>query len=161
MALEDEYTLTRDVVTSRIAKLEGDDAPTFEVYRVKNSEVIETFIDEDEASDFIDERDYDTNRVKIQGKPGLNDDDAAELEALRDFDSEASSDIPDWKYGVPVFNENQINGDFARERFEDRAPPGVDLDSLPYSLIDWDQVAEELIDDFDYAALNGTKFYCL
>lgn len=159
MSLENESTLTRDEVTSRIDALNEDQE--YEVYRVKNDEVLDTFDDEDEAREYIDDEDYDPDKVMVRG--GLDDDDRDELEALQSFDREALSDVPEWRDGSTVYSADYIDESYAKERAVELAPRGVDFDEYPFNLIDWSEAADQLMSDAggNYAVLSGTRFYYL
>lgn len=161
MALSDQSTLTQDEVEARIDELSEDSS--VEVYRTKNDEVIETFSSETEAEAFIDDNDYDTDRVMTRS--GLGDDDRDELENLRAFNDECGRDVPGWRSGTVVYNENDTSNDAVRNLLQSKYGAGgrVDFEEFPFSLIDLGDAFDSLLSDAgsNYGTLNGVSFYAL
>ena len=93
----DSFIDSEDVV-SRLEKLRNKrDELTFIVYRVRNDETIETFDNKNEADEFVDEEDYDPERVKVRmTSKGLDDDDEEELSDLEIIDRDGSDIFSDW-----------------------------------------------------------------
>ena len=99
---EDTETITRDQVTRRISELEESGDTEYKITRDRNGEVLEDgFPSEDDAYEYLDDNDYDRDRFTVDG--GLDEDDQEELENLRSFDSEASRDVPDWRFGTRLY----------------------------------------------------------
>lgn len=161
MALSDRSTLTQDEVEARIDELSEDSS--VEVYRTKNDEVIETFSSETEAEAFIDDNDYDTDRVMTRS--GLGDDDREELKNLRAFNDECGRDVPGWRSGTVVYNENDTSDDAVRGLLQSEYGAGgrIDFDEFPFSLIDLSEAFNSLLSNAgsSYGTLDGVSFYAL
>lgn len=164
MSLSENATLTQREVERRIDELAESGDTEFEVYRVKNDDVIRTFDDEDDANEFIDTEDYDTSRVSVRSSGGLDDDDQQELNDLREFDAECGRDVPNWNYGTVVYNEHETDSDTVKEIIKNKyGRPGVDFDEFPFNLIDFSEASDEIFSDAgsNYGTLNGVSFYAL
>lgn len=160
MSLIDSNTATidRDAVTARIEELESE-VTVWAVTRRKNGSVIETFRSEDDANEYIEEEDYDTDKVFAEETTETASDDYAELSALRAFDQDALSSVDDWKYGTTLLSAAQVDDDYAKKRAIDLgALRAYQLDEYPFSFIDWEAAAADLADgaeSVNYVDRNG------
>lgn len=163
--LANRNSIDRDDVMAAIDEIASDAGTVWFVDRDRTDEEIggpyDSYAD---AETFLEDEDYNPDRFTIREESKLDEGQQAELDELKRFDEECESDIPDWKYGVTIYAEDSIDGDYARERFEELGlPRGVDLDSAPYSFIDWEEYAEELKSDAssagNYARLNDKSSY--
>lgn len=148
MPLIDSFTaaIDRDSVTGRISDLESE-VTVWAVTRRKNGTVIDTFSSEEDAADYIEEEDYDTDKVFAEETTDTDSDEYRELSALRAFDEEALSAIDDWRFGTTLINAGQIDDDYARQRAIDTGSlRAYQLDEYPFNFIDWEAAAEDLAD---------------
>jgi hypothetical protein len=83
-----------------------------------------------------------------------DEEDYAELMALRDLENEAECS-PDWIHGETLINSDYFV-DYARQLAEDI----YDLkDHWPYTCIDWDSAAEELEQDYMLVTYADNDFW--
>jgi hypothetical protein len=149
-------TIEKSDVENRIEELEGQRG--YDVVRLRNDEVIEQFDDEDEARQYIEDEDYNPERV-IARQRDLDDDDAEELRNLRKLIDDVGVS-GDWT----LYNESYFDSGWAQERAREalglsyRADPFGDW---PLSLIDWDDAAGDQRDaEYPYEyTFDGTSFY--
>jgi hypothetical protein len=87
---------------------------------------------------------------------GLNDDDAAELQALESF-AEELRDYGDFEHGEALIRDSYFE-DYARELAEDIG--AIDpRASWPLNCIDWEQAASELKTDYTCAEFDGITYW--
>lgn len=152
----DGYTtiIQSDNVRNRISDLE-EDRP-YDVIRLRDNGVIESFDVYYEAQSFIEDEDYNVTRVAVRMQE-LDDEDAEELSSLRSLvDQVAVSG--DWT----LYNESYFDVEWARdEAAEKLSVSRYTLDEWPLSQIDWDEAATELRDDrYNYTyGFDNTTFY--
>ena len=151
----DGYTSTidRDEVVARIEEI--DENQGFKVIRVRNGEVLETFDDEDEARQYIEDEEYDKTRVVVE-EDELDEDDAEEKRKLQKLLDDVAVDS-NWT----LYNESYFNADWAQEEARDVLGRSANFDSWPLDRIDWDDAAIEQRDGrFEYEyTFDGTSFY--
>lgn len=158
MAEIDGYTsiIEKSEVESRIEELE--DSLGYEVVRLRNGEVIKRFDDEDEATQFIEDEDYNPDRVTVQ-KESLDEDDAEELHNLQRLISDVG-DSGNWT----IYNESYFDSDWVRGRAADALGIGSysgKFDEWPLNLIDWDDAAaDQRNEEYPYEyRFDDTTFY--
>ena len=152
-----DTSISSDDVRERISELE--DMKVYVVVRDRDNEELQSFSSEDEATDYIDTEDLNPSRFTV--REDTDPDVESELSGLRQLDSDGSDEIDDWSYGVTLIREDQINEDYARDRYEEIAPRGIDLSEPPFSFIDWDQYADLLKEDARYVRFDGENYYSL
>jgi hypothetical protein len=87
----------------------------------------------------------------------LDDEDAAELRALRSLAEEAAPYAADWQYG-----ETLIRDSYFRQYAEEQAEEWGLLQSgarWPYTCIDWDRAARELRMDYTSVDFDGVDYW--
>ena len=150
-------TIERDEVESRISELEEEEKK-YDVVRLRNGEVLETFDDEDDAQQYIENEDYNPERVTVR-RQELDSDDAEELSGLRELlDDVSNYQRGDWT----IYNESYFSEEWARD--EAASELGVlsyQLDNWPLSLIDWSDAATEQRDSRypNEYRFDGRTFY--
>jgi hypothetical protein len=156
MAEIDGYntTIEKSDVENRIDELE--DSAGYDVIRLRNDNVLASFSDEDEAGQYIEDEDYNPERIVIR-RQELDEDDARELRDLRRL-IDAVDVSGDWT----LYNDNFFDADWAKSEATDQL--GVPRDAVyewPLDLVDWDDAARERRDAlYEYAYLfDGTTFY--
>jgi hypothetical protein len=160
----DQYndTIDKSQVDERVTELE--DERGYDVVRVRNDEVIETFTLEEDATDFINTEDYDPARVVVrQGQ--LDEADTDELARLRELDSEMDRAYGSgWLAGdTTLYSSGYFDAAWAQEQARDslNLTRYVDLDNdFPFDYIDWDSVASSKRDnEYSYVRFDGVNFY--
>jgi hypothetical protein len=156
MSLDESNVVIRSMVLDRMAELRTSN---YQVKRVRNDEVLSTFEDNIAALAFIDDNDYNPERV-IVVRNGPDGNSAEELEFLRDFDRECRNDIPGWEEGSRVYKREFVDETFARNRATEK---GYDLNAWPYTAVNWDRAADDLkveaVGRSRYATLDSTRYY--
>ena len=146
-------TIDSDDVDNRIEELEAEQG--FDVIRLRNDEVLETFDDRDDAEQFIEDEDYNPVKVVVRLR-GLDDGDAEELQQLKDLRDAVGAG--DWT----LYNEDYFDSSWAREEAMGRLNlRSYQLDEWPLDQIDWNEAADSLRDaqyDFTYS-FDGQLFY--
>jgi len=119
----------------------------------------------------LDEMDADYNRASygedgaehdalIQARKALeewDDDNAAELAALKALADEASGYAADWTHGETLIRDSYFK-DYAMELAEDIG--AIDLNARwPMTCIDWDQAARELQYDYSAVDFDGVTYW--
>lgn len=160
MAEIDGYNtiIERSEVESRIEELE--DSQGYEVVRLRNGQVIDRFDDEDEAAQFIEDEDYNPERVTVR-REELDEDDAEELRSLRQLISDVGDSSGDWT----LYNDSYFDRDWVRQRAAEALGISVysgRFDEWPLDQIDWDSALNSQRDaEYPYAyEFCGTTFYC-
>jgi hypothetical protein len=131
-------TIDRDEVEDRISELEEEKG--YDVVRLRNDEVLKTFDDEDDARQYIEDEDYNPERVTVRQQE-LDSDDAEELSNLR----ELLNDVGNYQRGDwTIINEDYFSEAWARdEAASELGISSYQLDNWPLSLIDWSDAASE------------------
>lgn len=116
---------------------------------------------DDMAGSIFDSRDA-IARIKeladLEEWSDLNDDETAELAALRELESEASGYIVDWQYGETFIPESAFE-DYARELASDVSDYNARDEQWPYTYIDWPAAAEALKQDYTAIEWRGVTYY--
>lgn len=89
-----------------------------------------------------------------EDSPGLDEDEAEELKALRELEE---AGIEDWQYGAHFIHEDHFE-DHARELAEDIGAVSSDA-GWPVNCIDWDEAATALKQDYTSVEFNGATYY--
>jgi hypothetical protein len=147
--------IDNDDVDSRIEELEEKEG--YEVVRVRNDAVLATYSDPDDARLYIEDEDYDPERVIVRAVE-LDEDDAVELRQLRKLRDDVAVSSSWTLYNESYFDEEWTKGE-ARDQLG--LSGYVDFDSWPLSLIDWDDATSERRDvlyEYSYS-FDGTTFY--
>lgn len=140
-------------VEARIEEIEGSQG--YDVVRNRNGEILETFHEEAEAEQYIEDEDFNPERVTVR-RAELDEDEATELRGLKKLIEDVSVSS-DWT----LYNENYFDADWARDEARNQLPRGADFDSWPLSLIPWDEAAAEQRDalyPYEYT-FDGVSFY--
>jgi len=120
----------------------------------------------------LDEMDADYNRASygedgaehdalIQARKALeewDDDNAAELAALKALADEASGYAADWAYGETLIRDSYFK-DYAQELAEEIHGNALVNLQWPMSCIDWDQAARELQCDYTAVDFDGVTYW--
>lgn len=85
-----------------------------------------------------------------------NEDEAAELSNLQDL-AEQCQYYGDWAHGATLINESYFEK-YARELASDCGMISGG-ESWPLNCIDWEQAANELMQDYTVVDFDGTTFY--
>jgi len=108
----------------------------------------EDIVDSRELVERVDELEAD------EEEDYFTDEDAAELEALRDVLDEIGSEA---RYGTPLIADSYFT-EYARELAEEiGAVP--ETNEWPLYCIDWDWAARELRMDYGSVTLNGSEYW--
>lgn len=158
----DSYIDSEDVV-SRLEELRNErDELTFIVYRVRNDETIETFDNKNEADEFVDEEDYDPERVKVRmTSKGLDDDDEEELSDLETIDRDGSDIFSDWGSITVQLESNVDEEDYAREYLSNNYSDRDGLLGRLDGYINYGSLGEDLLEDAEGGEINGYNYVYL
>lgn len=114
--------------------------------------------------DIIDSRDVIARIEELEalgdeceetGEP-MDEDDAAELAALRDFAEEASA-VSDWQYGEQFIRDSYFE-EYAQQLADDIGAIPDDA-AWPLTCIDWERAARELRMDYTSYELAGVTYW--
>jgi antirestriction protein len=113
------------------------------------------------AEDVIDSRDVIARIAYLEEASEdltlpLDEDERAELEALRSLAKEAADYAPDWEYGETLVRESYFE-DYARDFADDIGAITPDT-SWPMNCIDWEQAARELAMDYTHVDFDGVTY---
>ena len=122
-------------VSERIEELENDQE--YEVVRLRNEETLASFSDRDDAEQYIEDEDYNPERVIVR-QNGLDDDDTRELSNLRYLRANLGEDD-----GWTIYNEDYFDSDWARDQAVGEGFTRSALDEWPFDLIDWRDAADQ------------------
>ena len=155
----DDY-ISSDEVQERLQELKNtrDDEELFVVVRVRSGEEITRWGSEEAAREYIDEEDYDPERVMV--KEDESEVDLEELARLDRINDWGESSFDDWG-DVTVRLDSTIDADYAKQNAIDTGQIGyrADLDSFPYSFIDWDGAADYLLGNAEQASIKDKNGY--
>jgi hypothetical protein len=160
----DQYDdeITYRMVRERIEDLEESVETEYEVIRVRNDEVLGTFPDEEKADQYIEDNDYNPDRV-IARETDADEEDVNELSDLGELDADCQRQFGSaWgENNVTLYRDDYFDADWARNRASEEL--GISFgstDEWPLDLVDW-QDAAELKRDADYTLIDfdGAKFY--
>lgn len=142
----DETIDTRDVL-ERIAELELEAQGRFMEENEKDGEGTSYGeLASAELSDWLDEEDGEELKLLV-----------ALIEEVRNTSDERPED------GVTLIRETYFDGDYA-ENYADELgffPEGVNKSAWPFSLIDWDEAADELKEDYTDVDFDGVTYLVL
>ncbi len=137
-------TISYPEVSARIEELENL-AGQYEVIRLRTGDILKGgFDNEDNARAYIDTEDY--NPVRVGARPAaLDEQDATELDELRELDGEAAGIWSEWiKNDVTLYRNDYFSADWAREQVKELLSVSTDaLSGWPLNLIDWSDAATE------------------
>jgi hypothetical protein len=158
-----DETITYREVRDRIEELELDTETTYSVVRERNGEVLaDSYDDEDDARQFIEDNDYNPERVIVrETEPDAEDTEELEMLGVLNLDCESEFGRS-WRDGdVMLRREDYFDSDWARD--EAVATLGVnsgDLDAWPLSLVDWDEARDQRLEnDYSCVPFDGTEYY--
>jgi hypothetical protein len=157
MAEIDGYTeiIEKDTVESRIEEL--NDSRLWQVVRLRTGDIIrDEFDSEDQADRYVDEEDFNRERVSVR-QAELDEDDSEELTNLARLVEDVGVD-DSWT----LYNESYFSEDWAKqEAVEELGVYRSAVDEWPLSQIDWEEARDERRDgryDYQYG-FDGTTFY--
>lgn len=87
-----------------------------------------------------------------------DDENGEELQALRDFASQAEGYAPDWHHGATLIRDDYFET-YARELAEDLHGAEMRAASWPFSCIDWEQATSELQQDYSAVEFDGVTYW--
>ncbi len=142
-------------VESRITEIE--DSQAYEVIRLRNDEVLGTFNDQQDAEQYIQDEDYNPERVIVRQQQ-LNDDETRELSLLRALRDKVTAELSS---GWTLYNESYFDEDWAKSETREVLGSRVSTDAWPLSEIDWDDAAVARRDDYypNEYTYDGVTFY--
>lgn len=121
-----------------------DDAITNDRDVIDSREVIERITDLENLAD-------------SDGVYVLDEDETAELAALRALAAEGEASAGDWRHGAGLIRESYFE-DYARELAEDIGAIQKDGD-WPTNRIDWEAAADDLKIDYSTVDFDGVTYY--
>ena len=160
----DDIIDSRDVI-ARIEELESDLQSLTEAVDEAREAVTEAQQAHDEAAD-NDEADLaeaaeqveDAQETLTTAEKDLAEwDGEEELKILKAFASEAEG-YSDWDYGETLIRESYFM-EYAQELAEDCGDYNSRDVKWPYTCIDWEQAAQELLDDYASIEFDGVTYY--
>jgi antirestriction protein len=110
--------------------------------------------------DVIDSRDVIARIDELEDKLQdnlLDDDELAEIDALKELAAEASGYAADWEYGETLIHDSYFE-DYTREFAEDCGFVNADA-SWPNNHIDWEAAARELQYDYTSVEFDGVTYW--
>lgn len=145
-----------DDVNGRIEELEN--SRRYEVVRLRNpGDALFEDADEDACRTFIEDEDYNPERVVVRRRD-LDADDSAELDRLLALKDEADGEFGEY---WALLREDYFDAGWAQEEaVELGAIRRAALDEWPLSLIDWDEAATQRRDDeYTEYRFDGETYY--
>jgi hypothetical protein len=125
----------------------------------------------DNAQDVIDSRDVIARIEELRDERDAHEDwacgrswaeeypdDAEELRALEELQSEAEGYARDWRHGVQLIRDSYFE-DYARELAEDLHGDALRRTEWPFSCIDWEEAAAELKHDYSAIDFDGVIYW--
>lgn len=147
-----DETIGKYEIDNRIAELEEEGE--YDVVRLRNDEVLATFDNEEDAQKYIEDEDYNPERVVVRQQE-LDEDDRLELSRLQRLLSDVG-DVDDFTlYRSDYFDAAWAKGEAVSELGR------IDFDSWPLNLIDWDDAAVDRRDSYyEYSYdFDGSTYY--
>lgn len=114
--------------------------------------------DEDRCEELQDEARAKREEATQLCADALDEDEAAELAKLEEFNREGENASPDWHYGVGCIRESYFE-DHARELADDIHGKAVREASWPFDCIDWGRAADALQHDYSAIDFDGVTYY--
>lgn len=150
-----DETIDDDDVDSRIAEL--DDDLEYEVVRLRNDEVLFTDADEDTCRTYIEDEDYNPDKVIVR-RQELDPDDAEELSRLRDLKDEAEAELGSTYF---LARSSYFSESWARDEAAEVLGGRIDLDEWPFTEVDWSDAADARRDEQFSATFtyDGETYY--
>lgn len=144
--------ISNDDVENRISELE--EGQEYDVVRLRNDEVLATFIERAEAEQYIEDEDYNPERVVVQQQE-LSEEDAGELSSLRALADEIGSSS--WT----IYSDPYFTGEWAKGEAKEVLGRYTDTDDWPFTQIDWDEAASERRDSLygNTVRFDGEYYY--
>lgn len=156
-----DKTITSRQVADRIGELEENTGTGYDVVRKRNGEVLESFSDAEDARQYIEDEDYNPERVIVREQEA-DEDDLAELAGLRELDANAGEAFGRaWRNReVTLYNQNYFDSSWARQQAENVLGSDTDTYAWPLNLIDWSAAAEARRDErYTSVTFDDTGFY--
>lgn len=88
----------------------------------------------------------------------FDDDEREELKQLRSLAEDGDGYASDWKHGVQLIRESYFE-EYAQETAEDLYGKELRDSVWPFSCIDWEQAAEELMQDYTSIEFGNVTYY--
>lgn len=160
----DQYDTEIDysLVAERIEDLELETETTYTVVRDRNGEELAQFGDEDDARQYIEDNDYNPERVIVrESEPERADVD--ELEMLGVLNSDCESEFGRaWANGdVMLLRQDYFDADWAKGEAADLLNVSTDdLSSWPLDLVDWGEAADQrLSNEWTEISFDSETYY--
>lgn len=117
-----------------------------------NSDYLEPYMDSRDIQKRIDELELDDTYEYL-----LTLDEQDELETLLALKEDAEN--YGWEYGIFFIREDYFV-EYTQELVEDCfVPNGVSLNSWPFNCLDWEEVADQLKQDYSEIEIDGITMY--
>lgn len=111
----------------------------------------------DNSADVIDSRDVIQRIADLEEIEQRDDDEQAELDALKALQEEAEGYAPDWEYGASLIRDSYFT-EYAEQLAEDIGV--IDRNaSWPACHIDWEAAAESLKQDYTEVDFSGVVYW--
>ena len=114
----------------------------------------------DNSQDVIDSRDVIERIEELEGDVEAelaNDDDLAELKALKALAEEAEGYAADWKYGEALIRDSYFK-EYAQQLADDIGAVSSDA-TWPNNCIDWDEATRLLQQDYTEVDFDGVAYW--
>lgn len=151
--------ISSEDVRNRIAELEDAvENLGWQVILNSDGETLGEFGYEEDAEAFIEDEDYDPDKVSVV-EDELDEDDAEELSELREFLEDVRRTFSlgsrdDWT----LTNGDQVDAEYAETYYTDAYG---ELDDGLSSYVDWGLYADSITEGRDYVMLDGEYYYDL
>jgi len=109
------------------------------------------------SEDIIDSRDVIARIDDLEGQGELDEDETAELAALKALAEEASGYAADWQYGEALIRDSYFK-EYAQQLADDIGAINADA-HWPNDCIDWDRAARELQMDYTQVDFGGVEYW--
>lgn len=154
-----DATISAQDVRDRIAELEeAVENAGWRVIRRSDGETLGKFPDEEDAEAFIEDEDYDPDKVQaVEDEP--DEDDVTELSDLREFLEDVRRTFifgprDSWE----LRNGDSVDSEYAENYYTDAyGEPDGGLSSY----VNWDAYADSLTEGREYVMLDGEYYYDL
>lgn len=114
-------------------------------------------IDSRDIIERLDELEQRAELAESDENECLDDDEQMDLEALRSLDEDGRQYCPDWTYGVTLIRDSYFT-EYAQDLAEDIGAVPRDA-QWPVNLIDWDDAAEKLQEDYTCLDFDGVDYW--
>lgn len=109
------------------------------------------------AEDIIDSRDVIARIEYLEDLEERDEDETAELTALKALADEASGYAADWRHGEALIRDSYFE-EYAQQLADDIGAIPRDA-SWPMTCIDWEQAARELQQDYTSVDFDGVTYW--